>query len=98
MTQRLGMCVFLSTALLFAASCTKYGEPGPGEQKFAVERLPQPNVVPASWGKLVATSSNASAENWIQLWFQDDGGNIRMVGYNARDRFLSLDGVLIRRN
>ena len=98
MAKRLGMCIFLSLALLLAAACTRYGEPGPGEQKFAGEKLSQPNVIPASWGKLVATSTLTSAEDWVLLWFQDDGGNIHMTRYNARDRFLSINAIEIRRN
>jgi hypothetical protein len=97
MAQRLGMCIFLSTALLLTAACTRLGEPGPGEQNSVIERLAQPNGVPASWGKLVAASATAGNEDWVHLWFQDDGGNVHMAAYNVRDQFLSMNAIAIHR-
>jgi hypothetical protein len=98
MAKRLGLCLILSAILVLAASCSRYGEPGPGEQKSAIVKLAEPDAIPASWGKLVAVSSVTSAEDWVQLWFQDEGGTIRMTRYNVHDRFLSTQAIEIHRN
>jgi hypothetical protein len=98
MARRLGICFLLLTVLAFAASCAKYGEPGPGEKKSVILRLTEPDAIPANWGKLVAVSSNSGAEDWVQLWFEDDAGNIHMARYNVMDRYLSMQAIAFRRN
>jgi hypothetical protein len=88
----------MSAILIFGVSCTKLGKPGPGEQKLVLQELTQADSIPAKWGKLVSVSSVASEERWVQLWFQDDEGNIRLVPYNVSDNYLSNQARMIRRD
>ena len=98
MFYRLGVCLGMVALLLFSVSCKRLGEPGPAEQKLISERLPQPDSIPAKWGKLVSVSSVPSVPDWVQLWFQDDTGNVRFIGFNIRNYYLSGKIYLIRRD
>jgi len=80
-------------------SCTALPSPGaPGEGgTITLQDLPSTDVVPLEWGALVSTSpvpgTNASA-----LWFQDDSGTVRMVGFDHQtQRLWAQAGVLRRR-
>jgi hypothetical protein len=98
MSYRLVGCFVMSVILIFGASCTKLGQPGPGEQKLVLEKLPEAGSIPVKWGKLVSVSSVPPLDNWVQLWFQDDEGTIRIVPYNVTDNYLSSLARTIRRN
>jgi hypothetical protein len=98
MSHRLTVCLVMSAILIFSVSCTRLGEPGSGEQKLVLQELTQTNSIPAKWGKLVSVSSVPDIEKWVQLWFQDDEGNIRVVPYNVSDNYLSIQARMIRRD
>jgi hypothetical protein len=98
MSHRFSACFIMFAVLIVSASCAKVGEPGPGEQKSVLENLTKPDSIPANWGKLVSVSSSPGLEYWVQLWFQDDEGTIRVVRYNVRDNFLSSKASVIPRN
>lgn len=98
MYQRLVGCLVLFTILLFGMSCTKLGEPGPGEQKLMPTELTKTDSIPADWGKLISVSSTPGIDRWAQLWFQDDEGVIRIVAYNVRDNYLSRQARTIQRD
>jgi hypothetical protein len=88
----------MSAVLILGVSCAKIGEPGATEQKLVLEKLTQTDAIPAKWGKLVSVSSAPGIEIWVQLWFQDDEGVIRVVPYNVRDNYLSSQARIINRN
>jgi hypothetical protein len=98
MFHRLAGCLVMCAILVLSVSCRRLGEPGRGEQHLALEKLTQPDSIPAKWGKLVSVSSVPAFENWVQLWFQDDEGNIRVVPYNVRGNYLSSQAMVIRRD
>jgi hypothetical protein len=60
------------------------------------EPLPTANEVPAAWGRLVAVTET-SAGNESMLWFQDDSGTVRSVGFNRLSRRLWSNAPTIRR-
>jgi hypothetical protein len=98
MSHRVTGCFVLAVILILGASCTRLGEPGPGEQKLALENLTRADSVPASWGKLVSVSSVPGQEKWALLWFQDDEGVIRILTYNVNDNYLSIQARIIKRD
>ena len=98
MPHRSTVCFIMSAILILGVSCARIGEPGPTEQRLVLEKLTQTDSIPAKWGKLVSVSSTPGVENWAQLWFQDDEGNIRVVPYNVRDNYLSSQARIIHRN
>ncbi len=98
MYHRLSAYLLLGAILVFGLSCTKLGEPMQGEHTMGVQPLPQAGSIPANWGKLISTSNCAAAKEWIQLWFQDDAGVVRMVAYNLETNTLSDKAVLFHRD
>lgn len=98
MFHRFLVCLVVFAVLIFSVSCTRLGEPGPGEQNLALQELTQPDSIPANWGKLVSVSSIPAAGKWVQLWFQNDEGIIRVVTYNVGDNYLSSQARIIHRN
>ncbi|HPW18347.1 MAG TPA: hypothetical protein PLP83_08205 [Candidatus Aminicenantes bacterium] len=97
MFRRIGACLLLSAFLGLGASCTRLDEPPQGEHTLGVQPLPQVGSIPADWGDLVSTSSYPIAKEWVQLWFQDDAGTVRMVAYNLDSNTLSTKAILIER-
>jgi hypothetical protein len=91
---------FLATMVLatVCVTCTPLPETAaPSEGDLTVERLVQPDAIPAEWGNLI--SANQTAGNrYTWLWFQDEQGNLRLVVFNNRVGRLQRDAVLIRRN
>ena len=59
------------------------------------EKLPQTDSIPLAWGKLISVST---VQNWAQLWFQDEEGNIRMIPYNVPQNRLLSEAKVIRRS
>jgi hypothetical protein len=59
--------------------------------------LPNANQVPPEWGRLVTVSEANPAGNDYLLWFQDDSGTVRLVGYNRVSRHLWPTASIIRR-
>ncbi len=60
------------------------------------EARPSPDQVPAAWGALVGVSSVSEYPDLVQLWFQDDQKNVRMVVYRLSTHQL-VHAKLIRR-
>jgi len=88
----------MSALLVGGISCTRLGESGSAEQKLVMEELTETGSIPLKWGKLVSVSSVPGVANWVQLWFQDEEGIIRMVPYSIGDNSLSGQARVIRRN
>jgi hypothetical protein len=98
MIRRLAGLLVLSVLLISGLSCAKLGEPGAGEQKLVLEKLSQPDTIPAKWGKVVSVSSVAGQADWAQIWLLDDEGTIRIVPYNVSANYLSSQARVIRRD
>jgi hypothetical protein len=100
MSNRLVASLVMSAVFMMGVSCTKVKVPGVGEQKVVLEQLTHPDSIPAKWGKLVsATMTNfMGVESWTQLWFQDEEGTIRVVGFNNAGNYLSKKAWKILRD
>lgn len=75
----------LPTLLLATTvSCTTLRPTGnPGEEgKLAVDSLTVPNAVPLAWGRLVAVTYDPEETNASFLWFEDEAGVVRRIGYD----------------
>ena len=84
----------LCATVILGVSCTRIGEPAQGEHTLEIQVLSQAGSIPGNWGKLVSTSACPAAKDWIQLWFQDDAGVVRMVAYNLVDNTLADKAIL----
>ena len=98
MIRRSAVFFVLSLLLIAGLSCAKLGEPGAGEQKLILEKLSQPDSIPAEWGKVVSVGSVTGLADWAQIWLQDDEGTIRIVPYNVSANYLSSQARVIRRD
>lgn len=84
MPVRLGTCLAL-VALVLVLGCARIEDrPEPTEGDIAVVEMPSPDSIPAAWGDLISVSNSSDFAHLFQLWFQDEEGTIRMVGYNLR--------------
>ena len=84
MLVRLGTCLLVLTLAALPLSCVDMPEwAASGAGDVVTEELPFADAIPLNWGKLVSvTASNEDYRS--QLWFQDEAGNVRMVGYDLR--------------
>jgi hypothetical protein len=69
-----------------------------GTPQLVLESLPAANVVPADWGRLVTVTNGVPNGSFSLLWFQNDSGVVRIVGYDAIRRQLSDNARLIERH
>jgi hypothetical protein len=98
MSRRILGILGIGVILILGVSCQRLGEPVRGGLTLGVQALTQAGSIPASWGKLISTSSCPAAKEWIQLWFQDDAGTVRMVAYNLEKNTLFGEAILFRRD
>jgi hypothetical protein len=96
-----GRAKILLVAVLLVAlgwSCAKYPSTTPEEGDFATERMPSMESIPPGWGELISVSSCAKHGDWVQLWLQDEDGNLRLIGYNVTtNRFATTFRLIPRR-
>ena len=98
MSVRAMICLIAVGLILLHLSCVRLQEEQPpGEGDIVLEELPHTDSIPLSWGKLISVSSALNIPNWVQLWFQDEEGNIRMVPYSVSENRLATQARLIRR-
>jgi hypothetical protein len=71
------------------------GTPGEGGV-VAAENLPSTDVVPAAWGPLVAATPLPGTTT-TGLWFQDDSGTVRLVGFDHQTQQLWTQAGVLRR-
>jgi hypothetical protein len=98
MTRKMLGLLGIGMILVLAVSCQRLGEPAGGDRAMGVQKMVQAGSIPASWGKLVSTSSCPAAREWIQLWFQDDAGVVRMAAYNLEKNTLLGEAVVFPRD
>jgi hypothetical protein len=80
--------------LVFALSCERT-KPDVGIDSDAFAELQN---IPIEYGDLVAVTSMAEYPNWVQLWFQDGDGVIRMVRIQFISDLMLKDVKIIARN
>jgi len=68
--------------VLVASSCARLPKaPDPGEGDLDRIIMQDRDSIPADWGDMIGVSSVPEYKTWVQLWFQDEEGNVRMVPY-----------------
>ena len=96
MSRRATKWLGLVSLVLASLACRPLSPAVEGNQA-ASQPLPSADMVPAEWGRLVAVSEAAQSPNASLLWFQDDSGNVRMVGFDRTRQQLLAQSVIIRR-
>jgi len=97
MSHRTGVFLVAGVLVLLSLSCTRLPEQTTLPQGSMVQ-LPDVNTIPSDWGNLVSVSSPEYSQPWIQLWFQDEKGTLRMLTYNLGTQQISRDCRMIPRN
>ncbi|MBM4116718.1 hypothetical protein FJ251_03115 [bacterium] len=86
-------------ALVLVVSCAKLPEkPAAVRGDIAYVRMIAKDAIPAAWGRLVAVSNSADFGHIFQLWFEDEGGAVRVAFYDMRTNSFQSEGRLIPRS
>jgi len=96
MKKLLILLLALSLCSISFVSCSRVQEPAKGELK--VLKLKKLNAIPTEYGSLVGVTANPEFSGWAQLWFEDDGGIIRVVSVGFDDQKIREDVTVIPRN
>ena len=88
----------LASVLVVSSACAPLPQAGTGKDEVPVETLPKTSSVPAEWGRLIAVTEVTSTTNTSLLWFQDDSGVVRLVGFDRDRRQLWPQAANIRRD
>lgn len=97
MVNQVSLRLALVGLLLVPVACTRLPEAGDSEgQAAALVELPSADEVPAEWGRLVAVTQGSQPRISV-LWFEDESGTIRSVGYDANTRRLWSEAAVVRR-
>jgi hypothetical protein len=98
MISRIGICVIAVVLIVLPLSCAKIEERKPlVERQMTTEKLPDMKTIPSKWGRLISVITVDSNPRWVQLWFQDEDGNVRMLLYYFKEHVLSPEARLIPR-
>jgi hypothetical protein len=98
MSHRTGVFLVVGVLVLLALSCAKLPEQTtPPQKSVEAVKLPDENTIPSDWGNLVSVSSPEYSQPWMQLWFQDEKGTIRMVPYSIETNQFNLNSRMIPR-
>lgn len=66
-------------------------------ENLVEEKLPENGSIPMKYGNLVSVSSVAKYPDFLQLWFQNENGDLRMVRYIVSKNCFLIDSHLIPR-
>jgi hypothetical protein len=93
------MLLILIFAAALCLSCARLDDmQDSGASAFAVEQLPQDGSVPGKYGDLVAVSSVEGYPDNLQLWFQDEKGDLRLVRFSVRrNQFMGAAQMIPRK-
>ena len=98
MLSRKGVILCLLIIVLFPLSCTKLDQVTTiGTSSLAMEELPGDGSIPADYGNLISVSSLDQYPTMVQLWFQNEDGDLRMVQYSFKYNHFSKFAYLISR-
>jgi hypothetical protein len=75
--------LLVATLVCCFASCRKL-EPPAAATGVPTQSLRGTSSIPAAWGRLVSVTTESTYPDLMQLWFQDDNGNVRMVAFRLR--------------
>lgn len=54
--------------------------------------------IPAAYGNLVSVTSIPAYPEWVQMWFQDSAGTIRIIKVSFKDNRMMAEATTITRN
>jgi hypothetical protein len=98
MLGRVWISLLLAGLIFLPLSCAKIPEAPSAKEGEAIDlvKLSNANSIPLEWGRLI--SVNLSSE-WrvTHLWFQDEGGTVRMALFDHRTMQLGSEAILIPR-
>lgn len=94
MSHRILAVLLTLTLVALMPACQKL--PATPKAGVAKEVLRTPASIPPEWGRLVGVSSAPQYPGLVQLWFQDDSLNVRMVVFSVQTGEL-LNASLIPR-
>jgi hypothetical protein len=92
------ICFVVMVLVLLVLSCAKISDETTvvGGNIVSV-KIPDDNAIPLEWGKLIAVSNEPDFESWVQLWFQDEEGTIRLVPYSIKHNRFSQNARVFKR-
>ena len=94
MSLKTGGHLLLAALVLSAVACKQLpGTTALEGSRDRMEPMPYTDAVPADWGPLIFVTSDAEAPS-STMWFQDDSGSIRLVGFHHANRQL-LDSIIV---
>ena len=96
MSSRIGTFLIVVILVLLTLSCAKVGSVSE-EGDLATEALPSIDSIPSKYGNLVSVSNVTRYPDWVQLWFQDENGNLSMVRYSVHETRFAKEVKLIPR-
>ncbi len=94
MLCRIGGYLLVAALVLSAVSCSELRQTTPREgPSVTIEEMPYSNSVPLEWGQLISVTADVA---WpaATLWFQNEAGEVRLVGYHHESRRL-VDSVAV---
>ena len=98
MISRIGIFFIAVVLILLPLSCAKIEKPPvPVTGQLTKEKLPDTNTIPLKWGRLISVTRVGNGSRRVQLWFQDEDGNVREVLYYFERHHLGSEVRLITR-
>ena len=83
MEKKIFVCAALVVFIVGLGACAKLPDTAQNDKgQIKMELAEVGDTIPASWGKLISVSNASQYPGWVQLWFQDDYGNVYMIPYN----------------
>lgn len=86
----------LVTALL-VITCAKLPPTPAKTGTLMAEKISETDSVPDAWGKLISATISSDFPRQVQLWFQDEKGEIRLAFYDMPQNRLMPEVLIIRR-
>jgi len=83
--------------IAFQFGCTKLPQAPLEENVQIVEDLSTTDAIPHEWGNLVSTVISPDFPRRVQLWFQNEEGEIHLAFYEMDERRLAPKIVVFRR-
>lgn len=84
-------------AVLLLGACEQIRPPGTVATPLARDLMPTDSRIPDEFGRVFAASTSETYPGWAQLYFEDDGGTIRIVFVSLTDRALEPKVIAIPR-
>jgi hypothetical protein len=92
-----GGLLLIAVLLVAAVACEQLPQGTARQGHDHMELMPYTDAIPAEWGTLVSVTADADW-TYSTMWFQDDSGHIRLVGFdNGNRQLLDSVAVILRR-